>query len=616
MGMGALQRKIKKAALLVAALTFVVSTSLALVELPRAYAAGHVGSPTCPPSGAPSPFNRAICDGYFTGVDQWNAGVDVNNILLNPGGNDALMQVTNVNEFIDAIEDGLYGANTIENTGTAFLIETMLGKNGTDFTTIAGGVTQAKADFAYWEGVVRWYDSKGYIDWNASNDMTTMANFVNTGVSTKANNDAIFFMDVGPKARPLITFTNPDGSKYIIDKNCANPTGLQDPLSSSGWSLEPLQPKVSVGNFVWFDANNDGTVDQNDSNTGFNGVNMSLYEGNADANNDGVLSAAEIAAATAVGTTTTTNDGRSLPSNGKAGYYEFTNLDEGDYFVCIAASNFGSSGTLSRYAASPVPTGVTGDSRSDNKSHGLIPVGGTAQSSGMCASKTTLTVLAEPTTTTNPPDDDTDDSSDTTIDFGFWHEYSLGNRVWLDKDNSGDINAADGNTPGIADVTVALYDCSGNKLSTTTTDSTGHYRFDHLNAGCYQTEVIQSNFTSNSTLQTCNMSSTGPKQSANPDNNIDSDDNGLDVSAGLAVRTGSIHLGPFNSEPTGETDLAVSGQGTDDDFANMTLDMGFICDPAQALANTGTNLPALIAAATLITTPAIAYGIRRLKTSA
>jgi hypothetical protein len=596
-----------------AALVIVVSSLAVIAQPHRAFAAGHAGSTTCPLTGAPSPFNRAICDGYFTGVDNWNAGVDVVNVLDNTGGNGALMQTKNVNDFIAAIQAGLYGADPNENAGTAFLIETMLGKNGPTFTTIAGGITQAKADFAYWSGVVRWYDLKGYINWNASNNMTTMSNFVNTGVSTKANNDAIFFMDPGPKDRPLITFTNPDGSKYIIDKNCANPTGLQDPLSSSGWSLEPLQPKVAVGNFVWFDANNDGIVNQNDANDGFNGVNMALYDGSADTNNDGVLSAAEIAAATPAKTTVTANDNRTGSSTyGKAGYYEFTNLDEGDYFVCIAPSSFDSSGKLNRYTASPVPTGVDGNSRSDNKSHGLIPSGGTAQTSGMCASKTTLAVLAEPTTTTTPPDDDTDPSSDTTIDFGFWHPYSIGNRVWLDKDNSGDINEADGPTPGIANVVVDLYDCSGNKLNTTVTDSTGYYRFDDLNAGCYQAEVAQSNFTNNTTLASCNMSSSGPKQSANPDNNIDSDDNGLDVPAGMAVRTGSMHLGPFNSAPTGELDLAVSGQGTDDDFANMTLDLGFICDPK--LASTGENTLPLLVVAFVISTVG-AFGLRRIFSS-
>ena len=576
----------KRGSLAVVALAMVLSGALVFLQPNNAYAGGHVGSTTCPPTGAPTLFNRANCDGYFTGVDQWNNGVDVNNVLPNTDGNGALMQTTNVDEFITAIEAGLNGSDPTQNTGTAFLIETMLGKNGDTFTSIGNGVTVARADFAYWEQLVRWYDMKGYVDWNAANDMTTMSNFVNSGVSTKETLDATFFMDVGPKDRPLITFTNPDGSTYIIDKNCANPTGLVDPIATSGWSLEPLQAKVALGNFVWFDANNDGIVNQNDAHAGFNDVAMNLYGGSADTNSDGVLSAAEIAAATPVNTTTTADDNRSgLPTEGRAGYYEFTNLDEGDYFVCIAASSFGSSGTLNRYSASPVPAGVNGDSRSDNRSHGLVPSGGTPQTSGMCASETTLVALDEPTMSTNPSDDDNDPSSDTTIDFGFWHPYSIGNHVWLDKDNSGDIDAADGDKPGIPNVVVALYDCDGNKLSTTTTDESGYYRFDDLNSGCYQVEVEKSNFTNNTTLTTCNMSSTGPKQSADPDNNIDSDDNGIDPAApGDAVRTGSMHLGPFNSEPVNEADVAISGQGTDDDFANMTLDLGFACG---TLANTG-----------------------------
>ena len=559
-----------------------------------AFAAGHVGSQTCP-VGGPSTFNRAICDGYFTGQDQYNNGIDVANVLANPGGNDALMAVTNVDQFIAEIKNALNGSDATEQKGTAFLIETMLGKNGSQFTSITGGVSQAQSDVSYWEKLVRKYDAEGRVDWNPSNHLTTMTSFINSGVSTKENLDPVFFMD-GPKDRPLITFTNPDGSKYDIDKNCANPTGLVDPLF--GWTLEPLQPKVSVGNFVWFDANNDGVVNGKDDGQGFNNVSMNLYEKTADTNNDGVLSASELAAATALKTTKTANDARSgLPTSGRAGYYEFTNLDPGDYFVCVAPSNFGTSGLLSRYSASPVPSGVTGNSRSDNQSHGLVPDGGTMVANGLCSSQTTLNVFTEPATTTSPADDDNDDSSDQTIDFGFWHPYSLGNRVWLDKDNSGDINGADGDHPGIGNVVVALYDCDGTRITTTTTDSDGHYRFDNLNEGCYQTEVVTSNFTDNPTLSTCGMSSTGSKQSANPENNIDSDDNGIDPpKAGTAVRTGSLNLGPFAVEPTGETDLAVSDQGTADDFANMTLDFGFTC----RLASTGQSMFGIISTATIL----------------
>ena len=604
----------KKAAKLLLSLALLVAVPLgaSLITNGTAAAGGHAGSTTCPLTGAPTLFNRANCDGYFTGVDQWNNGVDVENILPNPDGNGALMQTTNVDEFIDAIEAGLNGSDPTQNTGTAFLIETMLGKNGDEFTSISDGVTEARADFAYWEQLVRWYDMKGYVDWNPSNDMTTMTNFVNSGVSTKENLDATFFMDVGPKDRPLITFTNPDGSTYIIDKNCANPTGLVDPLASSGWSLEPLAPFVAIGNFVWFDANNDGSVNGEDASRGFNDVTMNLYAQTADTNSDGVLDAAEIAAASPADTTTTANDARvGSPTNGNAGYYEFTNLNPGSYFVCMAASNFSPGGALDRYSLSPVPAGVTGDSRSDNKSHGLVPAGGTIQTAGSCASMTTLTPFDEPTTTTTPPDDDNDPSSDETIDFGLWHPYGIGNHVWLDKNNSGDIDTEDGSDPGIPNVVIALYDCDGNKLSTTTTDDKGYYRFDDLNSGCYQVEVEKSNFTNNTTLTACNMSSTGPKQSADPDNNIDSDDNGIDpANPGDAVRTGSMHLGPFDSEPTDEADLAVSGQGTDDDFANMTLDLGFICGQ---LANTGANtlIPLAVAGTLSVSAALIVIALRR-----
>ncbi|HYG84454.1 MAG TPA: hypothetical protein VD907_06285 [Verrucomicrobiae bacterium] len=70
------------------------------------------------------------------------------------------------------------------------------------------------------------------------------------------------------------------------------------------------------------------------------------------------------------------------------------------------------------------------------------------------------------------------------------------------------------------------------------------------------------------------------------------------------VRSGQLNIGPFAIEPINEADLAVSGQGTDDDFANMTLDFGFTC---SALASTGTSqIQIALIAAGFITTASAA----------
>jgi len=54
----------------------------------------------------------------------------------------------------------------------------------------------------------------------------------------------------------------------------------------------------------------------------------------------------------------------------------------------------------------------------------------------------------------------------------------IGNRVWADTDGDGTQDAGE---PGIAGVTVNLYDADGNVVGTTTTDSLGDYNFDDSN---------------------------------------------------------------------------------------------------------------------------------------
>ena len=59
----------------------------------------------------------------------------------------------------------------------------------------------------------------------------------------------------------------------------------------------------------------------------------------------------------------------------------------------------------------------------------------------------------------------------------------LGDKVWKDKDKDG---IQDSDEYGVASVKVDLYDCSGNFIKSTTTNSNGYYYFDNLNACSYK----------------------------------------------------------------------------------------------------------------------------------
>jgi len=165
-----------------------------------------------------------------------------------------------------------------------------------------------------------------------------------------------------------------------------------------------------------------------------------------------------------------------------------------------------------------------------------------------------------------------------TYDFGFV-PFSLGNRVWFDTDNDGQI---DGTELGVDGVSVSLFlDANGDgvpdsatPLATTTTADGGYYRFDLLPANTYVVRINPLNFAPGGPLAGYNSST--PTE-ADPDTDVDNDDNGIDSAtpATNGILSGPVTLGPTANEPTGELDLSPSGQGVADEQANMTVDFGF-----------------------------------------
>jgi len=147
--------------------------------------------------------------------------------------------------------------------------------------------------------------------------------------------------------------------------------------------------RLSVGNQVWYDTNNNGLQDPTE--VGVTGVVVELYQ---DTDGDGVFTPG---VDTFVATSTT------LPG----GYYTFSNLSYGGYVVVITATNFAGGGVLADYLSSlvvqPDPnTNVNGDNNGVSNAAGYV-------SSGVV----TLTFATEPSTTLVTGD------SNWTVDFGF-----------------------------------------------------------------------------------------------------------------------------------------------------------------------------------------------------
>ena len=541
-------------------------------------------------------FGRQNHCGFYNNLGQ-TTGND-----LKVGGIPA--DVDTAQEFIDMITNDLNSGNAAAVTGAQFMIHTMLGRGP------GAPKSVTPEELADWQSRVRSYANttddtvtstgqNGSITWKSQEHLD--CGTFNTYYQVAEDDAGVFLNSAGNSGcedpnftEEYIVFRDAAGNRvFEIRRLCMNPARTGNPLAP---------PRVSIGNFVWFDANNDGIVNEDDATSGVDGVTMNLYSADADTDGNGQLSAAELAAATALATTDTATDARPGATNGLKGYYSFLDLAQGRYMICTAASNFASGGPLFEYTNSPVPAGV-GDTQTDVNNHGSIPEGGTLATAGTCSTPIDLQLGQEPTGDGTTPDDDADNTSDYTIDFGFWHGYSLGNRVWCDTDNSGTVDGNDGTggcaSLGLPNVAVALMDCEGTTLNTTMTDANGYYRFDNLNAGCYKVTVLASNFTDGQPLMQCKMSSTGMLQEADPNLDADSNDNGIDpANKGDAVMSGELTLGPLSSEPQSEADLAASGQGTTDAFANMTVDFGFNC---EKLAATGQSpVGVLLAITTLL----------------
>ncbi len=213
-------------------------------------------------------------------------------------------------------------------------------------------------------------------------------------------------------------------------------------MKIDAFCLTATNPAVlNLGNFVWYDANNNGVQDATE--IGINAATVKLY---VDANSDNVPDGTAIA-------TTVTN---------ASGAYGFGSLTAGNYIVGVTLpAGYAGSATT---ATSAVPNN---DNNIDN--NGVTTVSGELRSNFI-----TLTVGGEPTT------DGDGNNGNLTLDFGLKATGSIGNFVWEDLNRNG---LQDVNEPGIAGATVTLNSAAG--TVTATTDVNGAYNFANLPAATY-----------------------------------------------------------------------------------------------------------------------------------
>lgn len=284
---------------------------------------------------------------------------------------------------------------------------------------------------------------------------------------------------------------------------------------------DPVPCHGRIGNLVWNDLNRDGI--KQPAEPGIAGVVVRLYE---DYNNDNIPDGAFIA------TTTTSANGT----------YIFTGLQPNNYIVSILNSSIPVGMIITNNGTDP-------DNDIDNDNNGLVGSG-----SEIFTKSLTLTPYDEPNT---PVDGDGIDGN-LTVDFGLVQTVNLGNRVWYDQNNNG---LQDSGEPNLSGVTVSLYaDANGDNnpdgvaIASTVTNASGEYGFGLLAPGKYIVGVvIPSGYASGTTTST----------SANPDNDVLNDNNGVRTVSGES-RSNFITL-TVGGEPTND------GDGSN---GNLTLDFG------------------------------------------
>ncbi len=328
---------------------------------------------TAPPTADVASSDAALSSSSLGGVRELAAQLDSANGRIDVTANE--FNVDSLFYSSTATADGR-GTVTWDGDANNQLDETGLG--GHDLTSNGAGTgfrISFKADLPGGQAVIRVYSDAN--NWSeaaldipvATGVMSSDLPFANFATRAGAGAD---FTDVGAVQLEVVGVTALDVEIDRIDVIGPNTR------EANFANLEPL----SLGNKVWFDANNNSTLDAGEI-------------GIADV----VLNLASFDSGTAIVTTTTAADGT----------YKFDDLLPGEYVVQVDLSNFASGGALQGLVSSGGATAVAPDPDNDidNDDNGG-PLG-----QSIAAKPVTLSSLGEPT------NDGDGANGNRTVDFGF-----------------------------------------------------------------------------------------------------------------------------------------------------------------------------------------------------
>ncbi len=420
----------------------------------------------------------------------------------------------------------------------------------------------------YWSSGTNIANNGAVTDATANDPDTDVDDSDDNGITTLAGNAINYVSSQAITLGPGLSEPTTDNDPVT------NPEPGEAPNDQSNRTVDFGFYRVELSNQIFWDLSVDGAFGAGDVVLPEAVVRLYTGDGNTEilVGPDGILGTADDAAG-------------GVTSDSVDGTYLFSGLPAGNYIVRVTPPAGFESTVDSADTATP-------NSNIDNNDNGVGVAAGEVSSNQVALVPGVVDVSNVVTnsagSTLNP-----------SLDFGFVAdstlEFSLGNRVWFDTDNDGTIN---GSEVGVANVrvdlyidnggTAGVYDAGDTFVGFDDTDPTGYYRFDNLPAGNYVVRILPSQFAFGGPLDGYWSSGTGMSGSGavtdsispDPDNNVDSDDNGGTTFVSNTVdyvSSRAVTLGPSANEPVSETDPLTNPQTGEepDNQSNRTVDFGF-----------------------------------------
>lgn len=315
--------------------------------------------------------------------------------------------------------------------------------------------------------------------------------------------------------------------------------------------------RFGVGNLVWIDQDGDARYDDGE---GIGGVTVELFRSGSNPNTSTPLFAQETDA---------------------NGHFFFDYLEGGNYFLHIPIEEFQYGSELYGLVSSQ-GTNSQADNDDDTGEDGIDSPN--PADSGISTAVFTFTNNGEPTDSTSEDgylageDNSIDDNNiDLTKDFAFVSGLSVGNSVFVDRDDNGVFGPGEG-----ADgVMVQLFTQSQNPatdtpIETAITESGGAYLFAGLAPGSYVVHIPPSEFDENGVLhRLLSIPGHGGDDGLDDDVNENGVDKASPETTGISSQAFSLTVGNEPRSDQTETGMNNDMDDTEERSGDMTIDFGF-----------------------------------------